>query len=131
MPNSSDLLLDTHVLVWLLEDSERLGPTARRLITGGGSVRYSAASVWELVLKQRRGRFVIGPGLVEGIQMAGVQELPVTAVHSLHAASVELPHNDPFDALIIAQAQAESLTLVTADRLVLSSGACALVDARR
>jgi PIN domain nuclease of toxin-antitoxin system len=114
------LLLDSHVFLWWLQDSRRLGRAARRAIQAPtATVFVSAASVWEIAIKQSIGRLRMGSGrsaaLDSAISACGFVELPVTA---RHAASVrELPHHhgDPFDRLLVAQARVEGSYLVTAD----------------
>lgn len=114
------LLLDTHALLWWLLDDPALPAAPRRAIERAEAVFVSAASVWEVAIKQRLGRL---PELT-----LGVAELPALiresrflplAVDDRHAAAVAtlpLHHRDPFDHLLIAQALTERLTLVTRDR---------------
>lgn len=114
------LLLDTHALLWWLLDDAALPAAPRRAIERAEAVFVSAASVWEVAIKQRLGKL---PELT-----LGVAELPALirdsrflplAVDDRHAAAVAalpLHHRDPFDHLLIAQALAERLTLVTRDR---------------
>jgi PIN domain nuclease of toxin-antitoxin system len=113
------LLLDTHVFLWWLRDDRRLGRSARAAIaTTSTEVRVSAASIWEIAIKASLGRLDWRDGdttLGSCIADAGFAELPVTAAHA--AAVRELPrhHADPFDRLLLAQAQSEDLRVVSAD----------------
>ena len=114
------LLLDTHTLLWSLQDNRRLGRSARRRIEDPrAEVWVSAASVWELSIKAAVGRVGIGEamlkGLLEQIQSHGFRELPVTGAHGMVAGTLPFHHHDPFDRMLIAQALAQDLTLVTAD----------------
>ena len=110
------LLLDTHIVLWALAGHRRLSADAKRLISSADAVYVSAASVWEIAIKQRLGKVEVVPAeLLAGIDAAGFLELPVRAVHAARVAELELLHADPFDRLLVAQAIAEPLTLLTAD----------------
>ena len=113
------VLLDTNVLIWALTDPGRLGGTTRALLEDAGNdVFFSAASIWEIAIKARLGRvdFNHKPGeLTRAARATGFVELPV---HADAAAAVEtLPfhHRDPFDRLLLAQAMAGPLRLLTSD----------------
>ncbi len=116
------LLLDTHVLLWASATPDRLTPEVRRMIEDmSEQILYSAASIWEVAIKGGLGRadFQVDPRLLRrGLLEHGYDELAVTGVH---AAAVDLLppiHKDPFDRLLVAQAQIEAVTLLTADRIV-------------
>lgn len=116
------LLLDTHVLLWAAGASPRLPADARALIEDlENELVFSAASLWEVAIKSGLGRqeFSADPRLLRrGLLENGYVELPVTGAH---AAAVDLLppiHKDPFDRILIAQAQLEGLTLLTADEVV-------------
>jgi PIN domain nuclease of toxin-antitoxin system len=126
----SGLLLDTHVLLWLLDDSPRLGLDARELITASSAVYVSAASTWELAIKAAIGKLTLPDDLDDAIDRSALRELPVTRRHTLASDLIALPHKDPFDALLVAQAKVERLTLLTADEKLLMALPDA-VDARR
>lgn len=112
------LLLDTHVLLWLLAGQEsRFGPDTLDALRDQ-SATVSAASVWEIAIKRRLGKLKAPSDLVETVVAAGLQLLSVTAVHAAHVADLPDHHRDPFDRLLISQAQIEDLTLVTADGIV-------------
>lgn len=113
------LLLDTHAFLWFVTGSERLSPRARRaLAVEDSEPLLSAASVWEMAIKARLGRLTL-PGTVEEYVAEKVASgLAVLPIEWPHAAAVErlpLYHRDPFDRLIIAQALAENLPVVSAD----------------
>lgn len=113
------LLLDTHIFLWVTADSPQLTPAARQLIEGADEVYVSAVSVWEVAIKARLGRIQAdAQELAEAIEPSGFLELPVTAKHAASAGSLELHHHDPFDRLLVAQARAEPLRLVTADAVL-------------
>ena len=116
------LLLDTHVLLWASAAPDRLPSGAREMIEDTSEpIFYSAASIWEVAIKNGLGRadFQVDPRLLRRALLEhGYDELAVTGVHA--AAVDQLPpiHRDPFDRLLVAQAQLEALTLLTADRRV-------------
>lgn len=123
------LLLDTHVLIWLLEDNPRLGSNARDRITESPAVFVSAASTWELAIKAAIGKLTLPDHLDEAIDRSGLQDLSITRRHTLASDLTALPHKDPFDAILVAQASVERLTLLTADAKLLTALPDA-VDAR-
>ena len=116
------LLLDTHLLIWIADDSPRLSPDVRqRLRSQEGNLLFSAASLWEIAIKSRRGRDdfrVDGAELRRGLLARNYEELPVTGPHALETAALPVIHRDPFDRILIAQARCEGLTLLTADAKV-------------
>lgn len=116
-----NLLLDTHVLLWALADDARLRPTARRAIQDPGNTVYvSAVSAWEIAIKAGFGRIRLPRNaarwLPAEIERAEFQALPITVPHALGVERLPRHHDDPFDRLLVAQAIAERLTLVTHDR---------------
>lgn len=123
------LLLDTHVLLWLLEDNPRLGVEARDRIIDSPAAFVSAASTWELTIKAAVGKLTLPVGLDEAINRSGLNDLPITRRHTLASNLTVLPHKDPFDAILVAQARVEQLTLLTADTKLLTAVPDA-VDAR-
>jgi PIN domain nuclease of toxin-antitoxin system len=113
------LLLDTHVFLWAVAGSPSLKLAARRLIESADAVYVSAASIWEVAIKARLGKIEADPHeLAAAIDASGFLELPITAVHAAGVAQLDLHHSDPFDRLLIAQALAEPLRLVTADEVL-------------
>lgn len=110
------VLLDTHVFLWAVADSPLLRPEARRLIESAEVAYVSSASIWEIAIKARLGKInADATALVEAIEASGFVELPVTAAHAAGVAQLPLRHGDPFDRLLIAQAMATPLRLLTAD----------------
>jgi len=117
------LLLDTQVFIWAVTASPQLKSSVRDRLSSADRVYVSAASIWEIAIKSRLGKIEGDVGsFVEAIEVSGFQELPVTARHA--AAVAELPphHADPFDRLLLAQAFAEPLRLVTADAVLARYG---------
>ena len=112
------LLLDTHVVLWWRADDPRLGSAAREAIAIADFVHVSAASVWEAGIKMRLGRLRLPEPFAKGVADSGFSELPVRFAHAERAAELPGHHDDPFDRMLIAQAQVEGLTLVTHDRVI-------------
>ena len=117
-----NLLLDTHVLLWAAGAPERLPDAARVLIEDPGAESiFSAASLWEVAVKNRLGRadFSVDPRLLRrGLLENGYMELAVTGVHAVAVDLLPPIHEDPFDRILIAQAQTEGIMLLTADRII-------------
>ena len=113
------LLLDTHLLIWLAEDDDRLSVRARELIRDpAAEVFFSVASVWELAIKAGLGRddFQVDVSLLRsGLLSNGFVELSILSEHAVAVAHLAPVHRDPFDRLLVAQAQMEGLTLLTVD----------------
>ena len=110
------LLLDTHIFLWAVAGSRLLKPAARRAIQAADQVYVSAASIWEVAIKAPLGKIKADPDeLVAAIEASGFVELPVRAAHAAGVARLPLHHQDPFDRLLVAQAIAEPLKLLTAD----------------
>jgi PIN domain nuclease of toxin-antitoxin system len=114
-----NLLLDTHLLIWGSRGAERLPRVAADLILDeANSLYFSAASLWEVAIKFARGKpdFVIDPDVLRrALTDNGYAELPITSRHA--AATARLPpiHRDPFDRMLVVQAAAEGITLLTVD----------------
>lgn len=113
------LLLDTHALLWWLLDDPELPASARRAIERAEVVRVSAASIWEVAIKQRLGKLpalsIAVAELPDLVRRSGFVPLAIDERHACAVAALPLHHRDPFDHLLIAQAQIEQLTLVTRD----------------
>lgn len=110
------LLLDTHALLWWLADDEALREDARSAIAEGqNAVFVSAASAWEISIKRSLGKLEAPSDLEEQVESNGFDPLPIDLAHATVAGSLPRHHDDPFDRVLVAQAQAEGLTLVTRD----------------
>ncbi|UEM06318.1 type II toxin-antitoxin system VapC family toxin [Skermanella rosea] len=116
------LLLDTHLLLWAAGHPGKLSAEARGLIEDSGNIlAFSAASLWEIVIKGGLGRddFQVEPRrLRRGLLDAGYREIAITGEHALAVRRLPPLHKDPFDRMLIAQADTEGATLLTADRMV-------------
>ena len=115
-------LLDTHTLLWSFNASTALSSRARRLIEEGrNEVLVSAASGWEIATKVRLGKLPTGEELVAGfsgyLRQLGVEPLPITLEHALRAGRLPGEHRDPFDRMLIAQAQFEDVPIISNDRI--------------
>jgi PIN domain nuclease of toxin-antitoxin system len=117
-----NLLLDTHLLLWSAFAAERIAPaTAKRLLDPANVLWFSAASIWEVAIKRALDRpdFRVDPGVLRaGLLSNGYQELPVEGRHCLGLANLPPLHSDPFDRMLVVQATAEGMILLTADPLV-------------
>ena len=117
-----NLLLDTHVLLWAAGVSRRLPDDGRTLLEEPETQPvFSAASIWEIAIKSGMGRpdFRVDPHLLRrGLLENGYTELAVTGAHAAAVALLPPLHKDPFDRILIAQAQVEGITLLTADDTV-------------
>ena len=113
-----NLLLDTHAFLWWLSGSRRLsGPARERIADPSVAVFVSAASIWEAAIKESLGRLDLGDSdLVEEITLNQFLELPISPAHAAHAGGLPRHHDDPFDRMLVAQAEIEGLTLISRDR---------------
>jgi PIN domain nuclease of toxin-antitoxin system len=111
------LLLDTHVVLWALEEPERIGDdTLARMSDLGSELLVSSATIWEVFIKQTTGKLVLPDEFVPSVTASGMKPLPVTFEHALAVRDLPLHHRDPFDRMLVAQAGVEGLVLVTNDR---------------
>jgi len=124
------LLLDTHIVLWAAGQPEKLSESARILLTTPENVLFfSAASIWEIVIKRGLGRedFKVNPRRLRMMLIAhGYTELPVTSEHALTVETLPLLHKDPFDRLLLAQARTEGMSLLTTDASVSQYQECVL-----
>lgn len=116
------LLLDTHCWLWMQVTPERFGERAGALVRDlDNELLLSAASSWEIAIKYGLGRLVLPEAperyVPDRLHSSGVTPLPVQHDHALRVSSLPQHHRDPFDRLLVAQAQAEALTLLTVDRV--------------
>lgn len=109
------LLLDTHILLWWLGAHPRLSGSVRDAIAGANEVYVSAVSVWEIGIKLSLGKLEFEGDLEDQIDRNGFRPLPITLAHVIAAGRLPQHHKDLFDRMLIAQAQAERLMIVTAD----------------
>lgn len=113
-------LLDTHCWLWWISDPEKLGKAAHRLITSPeNTVLFSAASSWEVTIKYQLGKLKLPapPEQYVPFQLAQDQflSLEIHTIHALHTGTLPILHKDPFDRMLIAQAQIEKIPILTSD----------------
>ena len=109
------LLLDTHVILWWLTDDLALSDEVKTRLDDEPDVYVSPASLWEVTIKQSIGKLSEPIDVAEEIRENGFRELPITFHHAIAAGRLPLIHRDPFDRMLVAQAQCEGLTLASRD----------------
>lgn len=113
------LLLDTCVLLWWLQGNNRLDTkTIDAINSSNNQVFVSAASIWEIYIKQAIGKLAIDDDLVEILKTLDIKPLDILFEHGKAAAQLPLIHKDPFDRMLIAQATTENMTIVTSDHYI-------------
>jgi PIN domain nuclease of toxin-antitoxin system len=112
-----NLLLDTHAFLWAIDNSPQLSESARTAIIDGNNVVFvSAATAWEIAVKKAIGKLTIPQGsYLDELRVHRFTPLDITTEHALAVEMLPHHHRDPFDRLLIAQAQMERLTLITRD----------------
>ncbi len=114
-----NILLDTHVLIWALENNPTLSDAAREaIVTATHMVFVSSVSIWEMSIKKSLGKLETPDNLQEEIQLHRFTPLPITCDHAELAGKLPDIHKDPFDRMLIAQATIEKFKLVTRDELI-------------
>ena len=114
-----NILLDTHILIWALENNPALSEKARKAITTGGNMVFvSSASVWEISIKKSTGKLKVPDNLLEELLSHRFSLLDINAEHAQLAGELPLIHKDPFDRMLVAQAMIEKLTLISYDPLI-------------
>ncbi len=113
---SKAYLLDTHVALWWQGGSQRLAaPVRERLASGSSHLVLSAASLWEIAIKENLKKLKPPEDFLRTVYSGTIELLPISPEHATAAGLLPLHHRDLFDRMLVAQAQAEGLTLVTAD----------------
>ncbi|MFH1581968.1 MAG: type II toxin-antitoxin system VapC family toxin [Pseudomonadota bacterium] len=111
-----NLLLDTHVLLWWLDDDPNLSRQARTAIADGRNLVFiSAAVIWEIQIKYALGKLKIPANFREVLEQQEFEPLDITMEHAYAVADLPPHHSDPFDRMLVAQAKVESLTIITRD----------------
>jgi PIN domain nuclease of toxin-antitoxin system len=117
------LLLDTHIYLWWLIDSPALPKQAHQMIQDADQVFVSVVSFWEAGITWRTGKLPVSPEVMaEGMALNGLMTLPVNLAHTLQLSQLPDHHRDPFDRMLVAQAMAEPMFLVTSDRALAAYG---------
>lgn len=109
------LLLDTHVVLWWLADDPTLSEDVKSRLDVEPDVYVSSATVWEIAIKQAIGKISQPADLPDVIRGSGFRELLISFEHAIAAGRLPLLHRDPFDRMLVAQANCENLTLATRD----------------
>ena len=110
------ILLDTHTLIWWMNGSGQLGPISQQMIADEKHQVYvSAASIWEMSIKRQMGKLEAPGDLDSVIEELGFEKLNISLFHAEQAGNLPAHHKDPFDRMLIAQAQAEGLQLISTD----------------
>jgi len=114
------VLLDTHTFLWWITDDQRLSRRAREVIGDGDNEVYlSAASAWEIAIKVQIGRMKLLEEphhfILRELRKNAMTSLPIDIVHALHVSGLPIHHRDPFDRMLVAQAEIEGLAILTAD----------------
>ena len=109
------LLLDTHIFIWWIEDIPFERAALDAVADPANEVLVSAASIWEAEIKVATGKLRLATDLIEELGTNGFLDVAVSARHGVAAARLPRHHADPFDRMLVAQAQLEGLTLVTRD----------------
>lgn len=118
------LLLDTHLMLWLLANDKRAAPVHERILSEENEVYVSAATWWEIAIKVGIGKLEADVSeLRQAARESGFADLPVSGAHAEYLAKLPLVHKDPFDRMLVAQAQSEPMHLLTSDGLLASYGA--------
>jgi len=116
-------LLDTHTFLWWITDDVRLSPHARTVIADGNNELFlSAASGWEIAIKAKLGKIQLPSDptsfVPKQLRINAIEPLAVQMAHALHVYLLPKHHRDPFDRILVAQAQAERMAIITADRQI-------------
>jgi PIN domain nuclease of toxin-antitoxin system len=123
-PAERAVLLDTHAVLWLLAGDKRLSPRARAMFAASEQpLIVSAVSLWEVATKRSLGKLAAPADLSRRLAGLGVVELlPISPLHAEAIGELPWHHRDPFDRMLVAQAQVEGLSIVSADRALAQYG---------
>ena len=114
-----NLLLDTHIMIWALENNPKLSQKARAAIIQGENMVYvSTATIWEMSIKESMGKLSTPDNLLDELQLHRFTILNINFEHARLAGQLPMIHKDPFDRMLIAQAQLEKLTLISNDKFI-------------
>ena len=116
MTPEAQLLLDTHVFLWWRGNPDRIAPAAREAIAEADLVFVSVVSAWEAAVKASLGKLDLPASFEAGVVESEFEKLLVSFSHCAMISTLPWHHGDPFDRMLVAQARAEALTIVTHDR---------------
>ena len=113
-----NLCLDTHILLWWLDDNPSLSKKGKTVIADTNNlIILSAAVIWEMRIKQALGKLEIAANFYTVLKQQGFEMLPISSDHAYAVGDLPMYHRDPFDRMILAQAKLENLTIVTHDAI--------------
>jgi len=116
------VLIDSHILVWLLYEPKKIRENSRKLIFDASEVYLSDGSLWELTIKYSTGKLPFSPELlIKGADDLNLLRLAIKDKHLTHYPNVKLIHEDPFDKLFLSQAESEGLFFLTSDNKILKN----------
>ena len=119
---NKNVLIDSHILIWLLYEPEKIGPKSKEILKAADKVYVSVVTLWELALKFKVHKLAYSPvEFIKGVTVLNLEKLNVQDNHIVELLSVSLPRKDPFDTLLVAQAKAENCIFITADQNILRS----------
>lgn len=122
-----NIFLDTHVLLWWLDDNPLLSKKVHSAIANSENlVVLSSVVIWEIRIKQALGKLVITPNFYDVLQKEGFEMLSITPDHAYAVGELPMHHQDPFDRMLIAQARLEGLTIATHDAVFKKYGVSVL-----
>jgi PIN domain nuclease of toxin-antitoxin system len=125
-------LLDTHIVVWWLMDSQKIVPKVREIIADKtNEIFVSSVSLWEMAIKQSIGRLTIPKNIIEVLIKEGFEMLPLMPEESLSVSDLPFIHNDPFDRMLIIQAKLNNLVLITDDSKIIQYPVLTLKSSER
>jgi len=117
------ILLDTHILIWWMQNNPKLSKKAQQLLADPANLIFiSAASIWELRIKQSLGRIDLPAKFDSSLHQLSFEELSVSIAHTEELRRLPRLHSDPFDRMLLAQARAEKLSLLSADTQLIAYG---------
>ena len=112
-------LVDTHIFIWWLSEDKKLNKSTQKILKDPNSHIYvSIATLWEISIKNTAGKLPLKTTITEMVSFSGFELLSINLSHVLNLGKLPIYHNDPFDRMLVAQAKAEGLTLLTDDRKI-------------
>jgi len=116
------VLIDSHILVWLLYEPEKINPKAQKLLQDANNVYLSPVTLWELALKYNKHKLAYSPQeFIEGAKELNLERMPLLDQHIITLMSLKLSHKDPFDTFLVAQSESEGCIFLTSDSRILDS----------
>ncbi len=119
---NSRVLIDSHILVWLLYEPEKISRDAQKLLEEANNVYLSPVSLWELALKFNKHKLAYSPQeLMEGTKELNLEMMPLLDQHIITSTTLKMSHKDPLDTMLVAQSEAEGCVFLTADIRIMDS----------